>query len=1278
MKLLSLFITTFLGAFGLGAAKYFGLGYLLTQPGSVPSWIAQLLGAIMTIGPAMIFPLIIPLGHQFARSSLMALCLLLSGLISISGLWFTSYEWVWIQLFNIGLCMGAYGMIRTSLIPIFAKQNQISLTFLNACISVLFIVGLISGLIFGRYSFEAQLTGGWTLIAILFFLPLPFTFFLKTQKVYVAPSQLKISTSLANSLDLLQKHGLYLLGSTSIWGIASALTLAITLNLEMLQIASPVKAAYMSIFAALGGILGNLVSAKLHNKPEVFSLIFSLALSLSLLMWTFIFSDSFIHSNSSQTIYLLSSSLITLQGLAFGISTNLLDSKFLKLCHHQNREIEGATLQSAFISLACFLIGSVSGFALLLGWMSTIQQYIYLSATGLAASGLIFLLAFQDSSFRHKLLDLGQFTLRFLLRLRYRWNHIDIPQVKNPNVGTLILPNHPAEMDPVLMENIFWKTHRPRPVMDSSFYHLKGFHSIFKTIGAFPIPDLGKAPGTYAQVKIKESLQEIADALKNGEHVLFYPSGQLKRNDSEKLGSNSGLYKILELVPEANLLLVNCQGMWGSRFSTHPHQGQSPNLIQQLKTSFIDLMLNAFIFMPKRQLKLRVEAGSEALKQHPSPQQLNRALEQWYNSDGPEKPRTIKPVFWKPNINTGISSNLENEQDNFALTQEHQPLLQSIAEYCETPLETISPSTHLIDDLGLDSLARMELYQHLENELQYSFPQPEKIFTISDLITMQHKHDSSMPHQIGWPTLPQKETQKIRLPEASNLAIAFLKQNDLQNQNSAIVADGDRGSLSSTKFKQCITAIANSFQGDSNPIGICLPASSLAGASLLAAMLTKRLAVPLNWTVGPRAWNHAIKTAGVKTIFTSRQFLNKANLPIEQSKDLQWIIWEDLIEGLSLGEKWNIQLKSKLPCEQWENEYNLQNFNADSPAVLLFTSGSESLPKGVPLTHNNLLRNLHSCIDRMNLYCQDILMGFLPPFHAFGLTITTLLPLLTGIKVVYSPNPTHTNALKRHIKIWKPNLICGTPTFFKNLLAVSKPEDLISLNTYITGAEACPNSLKQELKQHGEHVLVLEGYGMTEAGPVLCLQNPELNSEGVGAPLKDIDLIIVDPNTHQACRPGETGLILAKGPNFFSGYYQSDKNPWIEIQSEQWYNTGDLGKLNHQGELILEGRLSRFVKVAGEMVSLPALEKALYQKYSHDEEIELVVMPQEKEGERPVLTLFSNRDIDLKITNQHLREAGFSGLSRIHQFKKIERIPTLGTGKTDFKELKNLLESEAA
>lgn len=1278
MKLISLFITTFLGAFALGAAKYFGLGDLVSQPGNNPSWVAQLLGAIMTIGPALIFPFIIPLGHRFARAPLMAVSLGLSGLISLSGYWIEAQAWIWFQLFSIGLCMGAYGMVRTSLIPAFAKQNKLSLTFLNACVSVLFIVGLISGLIFGRYCFENQLIEGWLGIAALFFMPLPFTIFLQLHQLPITPSQLNVSTSLANSLDLLQKHGFYLLGSTSIWGIASALTLAITLNLETTDIASPVKAAYMSIFAALGGILGNLISAKLHKRPEFFSLLSTIVLSFSLLLWIGIFSEPFIRMTSHQTIYLFSCGLMTLQGITFGISTNLLDAKFLKLCHEKGKEIEAATLQSAFISFACFVIGSISGFALLLEWMSTSQQYLYLCLIGIVASCFIFILAFADPKFNTRFLDLGQTLLGFLLRLRYRWNKIEIPKADNPEMGTLILPNHPAEMDPVLLEHLFWKSHRPRPVMDEGFYQLKPLNSLFKTLGAFPIPDLGKNPGTYAQIKIKESLDEAAEALKNGDHVLFYPSGQLKRNDAEKLGSNSGLFKLLQQVPDVNLLLVNNQGMWGSRFSTHPHRGQSPDLFQQLKSSLMDLILNGIFFMPRRQLQLSVSKGGPELKQQNSAQDLNRLLEQWYNINGPETPQMTRPVFWLPHSRLTQTKTSSSMQETTVLTEEHNALIECIADYCDLDVKSIQASTQLMDELGLDSLGRMELYAHLENELQLTFPHPEKIFTISDLITMQQQTDHQERPQTSWPATPQPQTKKIELPNTSHLALSFLHQNDTTSLDSAIVADGDRGSLSSLKFRQCITAIAHIFKHDSSPIGICLPASSLAGASLMAAMLTQRLAVPLNWTVGKRAWDHAITTAGVKTIFTSRQFLNKANLPIEQTGNIHWLIWEDLVESLSLGEKWEIQLKSKHPADQWEKEYKLEGFNPHTPAVLLFTSGSESLPKGVPLSHYNLMSNLNSCIQRMNLYCHDILMGFLPPFHAFGLTITTLLPLLTGIKVAYSPNPTHTQALKRHIKHWKPSLICGTPTFFKNLLSSSQPEDLLSLNTYITGAEACPDSLKQELRKNGEHILVLEGYGMTEAGPVLCLQNPETPSEGVGEPLENINLIIVDPNSYQKLPNGQSGLILAKGPNFFSGYYQSDKNPWIEILEEKWYNTGDLGRLNSNGELILEGRLSRFVKVAGEMISLPALEKALYQKHTHDEDIEFVVIPQEKEGKRPVLTLFSNRDLDLKHTNQLLRDAGFSALSRIHQCKKIESIPTLGTGKTDFNVLKNLLEQEAA
>ena len=170
--------------------------------------------------------------------------------------------------------------------------------------------------------------------------------------------------------------------------------------------------------------------------------------------------------------------------------------------------------------------------------------------------------------------------------------------------------------------------------------------------------------------------------------------------------------------------------------------------------------------------------------------------------------------------------------------------------------------------------------------------------------------------------------------------------------------------------------------------------------------------------------------------------------------------------------------------------------------------------------------------------------------------------------------------------------------------------------------------------------------------------------------------IVVLQETHQPLEKGESGLILARGDNFFSGYLNSKKNPFLSIEKQLWYDTGDLGKIDPSGSLILEGRLSRFIKVGGEMISLPAIEKSLINHFP--DEVQLALIPKEIEGQRPTLTLFSNTELETQTINKTLKEAGFSSLSRIHQCRSIEKIPTLGTGKTDFNKLKELLLAEAS
>ena len=232
-------------------------------------------------------------------------------------------------------------------------------------------------------------------------------------------------------------------------------------------------------------------------------------------------------------------------------------------------------------------------------------------------------------------------------------------------------------------------------------------------------------------------------------------------------------------------------------------------------------------------------------------------------------------------------------------------------------------------------------------------------------------------------------------------------------------------------------------------------------------------------------------------------------------------------------------------------------------------------------------------------------------------------------------------------------------------------EEVRTLRWIIVGAEKAPPTLFDAVKALGTGAKLDEGYGITECSPVISLSQPGDPPESVGRPLPGVELLIIDPESHTPLSIGARGLILARGPSVFSGYLGGKPDPFVEVEGKKWYSTGDLGFLTPMGYLVLAGRMKRFVKVAGEMISLPAIEEALSAQWPPDENgSALAVKAFEKEdGGRPDLVLFSSRHISLENANEALKTAGFSNLSRINRVVELEAIPLLGSGKTDYQRL---------
>jgi long-chain-fatty-acid--[acyl-carrier-protein] ligase len=518
-----------------------------------------------------------------------------------------------------------------------------------------------------------------------------------------------------------------------------------------------------------------------------------------------------------------------------------------------------------------------------------------------------------------------------------------------------------------------------------------------------------------------------------------------------------------------------------------------------------------------------------------------------------------------------------------------------------------------------------------------------------------------------------KAQTRVKIPDGNTLTDIFLKQ-AARNPARIIIADQTSGAKS---YRDIIIAclvmrpLIQKLDGDH--VGIMLPASAGANIIYFATLFGGKIPVMVNWTAGVRNITASLDAVGVKNILTSKTLVDRIAL---QGIDLSAIssrfcFLEQFREKITRFNMLSALLKSYL---SWSS---LRNIKTDQTAVILFTSGSETLPKAVPLSHSNLISNMREVLSAVKLYENDRLIGFLPPFHSFGITVTTLLPLLAGVQAVYYPNPTEADALAKIIDAYKVTLFLGTPTFLAGVLRIATEKQLDSVRLAVTGAEKCPEAVYQALGQKCKKAIILEGYGVTECSPIISL-NDENNPQhfSIGKILPSLELILIHPETQKPLTLPATGLLCVHGPSVFSGYLNySGKSPFIEINGKQWYNTGDLVCVDQDGLMTFQGRLKRFIKLGGEMISLPAIESILEKAFPADSDKGPLLAVEAADVENPEIVLFTSLDIDREKANIQIRQAGLSGLHSIRRVIKLDPIPILGTGKTDYRALKQLLKT---
>ena len=475
-------------------------------------------------------------------------------------------------------------------------------------------------------------------------------------------------------------------------------------------------------------------------------------------------------------------------------------------------------------------------------------------------------------------------------------------------------------------------------------------------------------------------------------------------------------------------------------------------------------------------------------------------------------------------------------------------------------------------------------------------------------------------------------------------------------------------------------------------IGIMLPASSASIITNMAVLLNGQIAVNLNFTASKDAFIGSLAKAEIKTIYTSQQFLQKLRLRRNDIDELlegrNIIILEELKESVPKPVLiWSLIQVSVLPAELIYR-FNGRQRQLEDPACILFSSGSEGTPKGVVLSHQNIVANCKQISDVLNTRPDDVFLGNLPPFHCFGLTVTSLMPLVEGIPVVCHPDPMEVDAIAKAIARNRITVMCATATMLNMFSRSRKVSPLMmeSLRLTVAGAEKLSDQVRIGFQSKFGKV-IYEGYGTTETTPVASCNVPDVldldtwyiqygNRQGtVGLPLPGSCFRVVDPDTMQTLPPGEAGLVLISGTQVMLGYLQDPKKTAqaiVQLDGRRWYKTGDKGYLSEEGFLTLVDRYSRFAKIAGEMISLAAVENACKSILGHETELLAVATPDARKGEKVVLLL--EGDHDTTQVRKTLIDGDMDKLMLPGEFREVEEIPRLGSGKADFKAAQKMVD----
>lgn len=522
-----------------------------------------------------------------------------------------------------------------------------------------------------------------------------------------------------------------------------------------------------------------------------------------------------------------------------------------------------------------------------------------------------------------------------------------------------------------------------------------------------------------------------------------------------------------------------------------------------------------------------------------------------------------------------------------------------------------------------------------------------------------------------------------------------------KNPGDVLVEDGlDGSSLTRGKALGAALALAQWVRAavKERHVGIVLPSGKAAMVANLGVLLAGKVPVNLNFTAGTAALEASIRKAGLRTCLTAgamkdrlKEFpwpehveLLEKRIPALKGSIVKWVVISKLLPAGLLARFARVPRNGDAdPATLVKNG----ELPASGEAFLLFTSGSSGEPKGVALTHRNLLANTNQFGEMLDLTRRDVLLGALPFFHSFGSTVCLLFPMLEGVKVVTYPNPLDSAKCAALIEQHGVTVMLATPTFLRGYMKRAKPEQLRTVKLIVTGAEKLPDELAAAFLQRFG-IPVMQGYGLTETSPAASfnlpnktqVQQPTSRQGSCGKLVPGLAARIRHPETGEAVSLHETGMLWLKGSNVFTGYLGDPALSAEVIDADGWFRTGDLGRFDEDGFLFIEGRMSRFSKIGGEMVPHETVEAKIVEALALSGEGERVVaitgIPDEAKGE--ALVLLSTREIDVKALRDQLSTAGLTNLWIPKRVLRVEKIPILASGKLDIQSCRKLAEGAAA